>query len=245
MFAPHDPVMHALLGDCYRALGNWPEARTAYQSAIQWNPSSSGLHHSLGMAHYELQEYAPAATHLRTALTVRKDDLPTLRAAAKSLRRTGMLSEAVEISKRILALDPRDSGTYNNLGISDAFHPLSHHQNNPASLEKLSRINLFHIQLLAYYLEKLRATQDGESNLLDQLVLLYGSGMGDSNLHDPRDLPILLLGGGAGTLKGGRHLQYAKETKLTNLYLTLLNKVGVPAEHIGDSTGAVEHLFDA
>ena len=135
--------------------------------------------------------------------------------------------------------------TFPELGVPEPHHPLSHHQNNPASLEKLSRINLFHIQLLTYYLEKLKATQDGDSNLLDQIVLLYGSGMGDSNLHDPRDLPILLLGGGAGSLKGGRHLQYPKETKLTNLYFTLLNKVGVPAEHIGDSTGAVEHLFDA
>lgn len=135
--------------------------------------------------------------------------------------------------------------TFPELGVPDPHHPLSHHQNDPAKLEKLSRVNLFHIQLLTYYLDKLRSTQDGDSSLLDQLVLLYGSGMGDSNLHDPRDLPILLLGGGGGTLKGGRHLQYPKETRLTNLYYTLLNKVGVPVERIGDSTGAVEHLFDA
>lgn len=135
--------------------------------------------------------------------------------------------------------------TFPELGVPDPHHPLSHHQNDPAKLEKLSRINVFQLQLFAYYLERLQATQDGDSTLLDQTLLLYGSGMGDSNLHDPRDLPILLAGGGAGTLKGGRHLRYPKETPLTNLYLTLLGKLEVPVERIGDSTGKVEHLFDA
>jgi hypothetical protein len=135
--------------------------------------------------------------------------------------------------------------TYPELGVPDPHHPLSHHQNDPAKLAKLTRINVFHLGLFTYYLEKLRSTPDGDSNLLDQLLLVYGSGMGDSNLHDPRDLPILLAGGGTGRLEGGRHLRYAKGTPLTNMYLTVLNKLGVPVERIGDSTGAIAHLTGA
>ncbi len=133
--------------------------------------------------------------------------------------------------------------TYPEIGVPDPHHPLSHHQNDPQKLDKLGRINTLHLQLFAYYLEKLRSTPDGDGSLLDHMVLLYGSGMGDSNLHDPRNLPILVVGG-AGQITGGRHVKYAKETPLTNLYMTVLNKVGVPVERIGDSTGSVEHLSD-
>jgi hypothetical protein len=132
--------------------------------------------------------------------------------------------------------------TYPELGVPDPHHPLSHHQDDPAKLEKLSRINVFHTQLFAYYLDKLKSTIDGDGTLLDQVTILYGSGMGNSNLHDPRHLPLLVAGGGAGTLTGGRHLRYANETPLTNLYVTLLGKVGVPIERIGNSTGPIEHL---
>jgi hypothetical protein len=132
--------------------------------------------------------------------------------------------------------------TYPELGVPDPHHPLSHHQNDPAKLEKLARVQVFHLELLAYYLEKLKTTADGDSNLLDQMVMLYGSGMGDSNLHDPRNLPILVLGGGAGRIRGGRHLRFPKETPLTNLYMSLLSTVGVPVERIGDSTGTMSEL---
>jgi hypothetical protein len=132
--------------------------------------------------------------------------------------------------------------TYPEIGVPDPHHPLSHHQNDPQKLEKLSRVNILHAQLFAYYLEKLASTPDGDGTLLDQIVLLYGSGMGDSNLHDPRNLPMLIAGGGAGRISGGRHVRYPKETPLTNLYMTMLEKVGVPVERIGDSTGALELL---
>jgi hypothetical protein len=132
--------------------------------------------------------------------------------------------------------------TYPEIGVPDPHHPLSHHQNDPAKLAKLARVNVLHMELLRYYLEKLKATPDGDATLLDQIVLLYGSGMGDSNLHDPRNLPILVAGGGAGRIRGGRHVRYPKGTPLTNLYMTMLHNVGVPAESIGDSTGEIEHL---
>jgi len=136
------------------------------------------------------------------------------------------------------------SRTYPEIGVPDQHHPLSHHQNDPQKLDKLTKINTFHVSLLAYYLGKLKATPDGDGTLLDHVMLVYGSGMSNSNLHVPHKLPILLVGGGAGQVQGGRHLRFAEGTPLTNLYLTVLNKVGVPVERVGDSTGALQHLSD-
>ena len=132
--------------------------------------------------------------------------------------------------------------TFPEIGVPDQHHPLSHHQNNPERLEKLTRVQMFQTGLLAYYLERLAATADGDGSLLDQITLLYGSGMSNSNLHIPLGLPILVAGGGAGTLKGGRHLRYPEGTPLANLYQTLLSKLGVPVERIGDSTGTFREL---
>ena len=134
--------------------------------------------------------------------------------------------------------------TFPEIDVPDPHHPLSHHRNNPESLQKLTKINTLHAQLLAYYLEKLRATPDGDGSLLDQMTILYGSGMSNSNLHLPLGLPILLAGGGAGQLQGGRHLRYAEGTPLANLYMTVVNKLGVPVERVGDSTGELNHLSD-
>ena len=134
--------------------------------------------------------------------------------------------------------------TYPEIGVPDAHHALSHHENKPESLVKLTKIGSYHTELFAYYLEKLRITSDGEKSLLDQVMVLYGSGMSNSNLHNIQKLPILLAGGGAGQLRGGRHIQYADETPLTNLYLTLLSKLDVPVGRIGDSTGELPYLSD-
>jgi len=136
------------------------------------------------------------------------------------------------------------SRTYPEIGVPDQHHPLSHHQNDPQKLEKLTRVNTFHTQLFAQYLEKLGATPDGDGTLLDHVTIIYGSGMSNSNLHIPHKLPILLVGGGAGQINGGRHLRYPDGTPLTNLYMTVLTKVGVPMERIGDSTGELKHLSD-
>jgi len=132
--------------------------------------------------------------------------------------------------------------TYPEVGVRDPHHPLSHHSYNPESLKKLAKINVFHLGLVAYYLERLKSTPDGDGSLLDHMMLFYGSGMGDSHLHAPRDLPVLLAGGGSGTLKSGRHIRCAEGTPLSNLYLTILNKMGVPAESIGDSTGQMHEI---
>jgi hypothetical protein len=133
---------------------------------------------------------------------------------------------------------------YPQIGIPEPHHPLTHHQNDAAKMEKCTAIQLYHVALFAAYLEKLRATPDGDGTLLDHMLLLYGGGISNSDRHTHGPLPTLLLGGGAGMLKGGRHLVYPNDTPLTNLQLTLLNKMGVPMEKLGDSTGQISELSD-
>ena len=134
--------------------------------------------------------------------------------------------------------------TYPQIGVPDPHHALSHHENKRESLEKLTKVGTYHTTLFSYYLEKLRDTPDGDGTLLDQVMVLYGSGMSNSNLHNIQKLPIVLAGGGAGRLRGGRHIRYPDETPLTNLYMTLLGKLGVPVERVGDSTGELQQLSD-
>ena len=122
-------------------------------------------------------------------------------------------------------------------GIRDPFHNLSHHSNVPDNIARLAQLNQYHVKTFAYLLEKLRDTPDGDGTLLDHSLLLYGSGMSNSNQHDHAPLPIVLAGGAAGKLKGGRHIQVAPKTPLSNLLLAMLHKLGVPAESFGDSTG--------
>jgi hypothetical protein len=129
---------------------------------------------------------------------------------------------------------------YPELGVNDAHHPTSHHQNDPVKLANLTKINIFHATLFAYYLDRLRATADGDGSLLDNMMIIYGAGMSDSQRHAHTNLPVMLMGGGSGHLKGGRHLKYPDDTPLANLHLTLLDKLGVPLTEIGDSNGRIQ-----
>ncbi|MYH29495.1 MAG: DUF1552 domain-containing protein [Acidobacteria bacterium] len=132
--------------------------------------------------------------------------------------------------------------TYPELGIPDPHHGLSHHQNRPEQMAKLAKLNQHHISQIAYFMEKLAATPDGDGTLLDQVLIQYGCGISDGNQHLHVNLPVLVAGGAAGRIKGGRHLRVAEETPLTNLQLAVLEKLGVPTEKLGDSTGVVKHL---
>jgi hypothetical protein len=134
--------------------------------------------------------------------------------------------------------------TYPEIGIPDPHHPLSHHGNDPAKIERLSKINAFHVSLFAEFLIKLAATHDGPGSLLDHSLLLYGSGMGNPNVHDHINLPLIVAGGAAGGMKGNRHLRFEKTTPLANLHLTLLDKVGVKLDRFADSKGKVDELFE-
>ena len=133
---------------------------------------------------------------------------------------------------------------YPQIGINEPHHPLTHHQNDAAKMAKCTVIQTYHVRLFVSYLEKLQATPDGDGTLLDNVLLLYGGGISNSDRHTHGPLPTLLVGGGAGTLQGGRHLVYPADTPLTNLQLTLLHKMGVPAERLGDSTGRFSELSD-
>ncbi|MDA7683659.1 DUF1552 domain-containing protein [bacterium] len=132
--------------------------------------------------------------------------------------------------------------TYAEIGVPDSHHPTSHHRDDPTLYEKVTKINEFHTSLFAYYLDKLDATPDGNGSLLDNLLMLYGAGMSDSNRHDNTGLPLVLLGGGSGSVKGGRHLRYKEGTPISNLHLTMLDKMGLPLENLVNSTGPLNLL---
>jgi len=133
--------------------------------------------------------------------------------------------------------------TYPEIGVSDPHHPLTHHGNNPEKIARMAKINAFHVSLFAYYIDKLKSTPDGDGTLLDHSVVLYGSGMGNPNVHDHVNLPVIVAGGGAGRMKGGRHISYAEPTPLANLHLTLLEKVGVRLDTFADSQGTINELL--
>jgi hypothetical protein len=133
--------------------------------------------------------------------------------------------------------------TYPEIGVPDPHHPLTHHGGKNDWVAKVTKINEFHTALFATFVEKMKATPDGDGSLLDHSIIVYGSGLADGDRHTHDDLPVLLLGGGGG-FSAGQHIVYAKDTPMTNLYLTLADRMGVRPESIGDSTGRVEHLTD-
>ncbi len=126
---------------------------------------------------------------------------------------------------------------YPQIGVPEAHHPLSHHNNVPELIAQMSKINRYHTQLFSRYLAKLRATPDGDGSLLDHMTILYGSGISNSTKHSGDNLPLLVVGGGAGRLKGGRHLTYSGQPSMANLLVTLMDKLDVPVERLGGSTG--------
>ena len=133
--------------------------------------------------------------------------------------------------------------TYPEIGVPDPHHPLTHHGNDPDKIARMAKINAFHVSLFAYYLEKLKATPDGDGTLLDHSLVLYGSGMGNPNIHDHVNLPVIIAGGAAGRVKGGRHIRYAEPTPLANLHLTLLERAGVRMDAFADSRGKIDELL--
>ncbi len=133
--------------------------------------------------------------------------------------------------------------SYPEIGVPDPHHPLSHHGDHPAKIERMSKINAFHVSLFAEYLGKLKATPEGNGSLLDNVLILYGSGIGNPNVHDHTNLPVIVAGGASGGMKGNRHIRFQEATPLANLHLTLLDKVGVELDSFADSTGKVAELF--
>jgi len=134
--------------------------------------------------------------------------------------------------------------TYREIGVPDPHHGISHHRGDEALIQKLAQINKYHIEQLAKFLDRLRSTQEGDGSLLDRTMVVYGSGISDGNKHLHHDLPVLAVGKGNGAWKTGRHLTYQGETPMTNLFVTMLDRMGVPAEKLGDTNGKLQELTD-
>ena len=153
-----------------------------------------------------------------------------------------VLAFRAEITRVATLMYARDTSgaVYPQSGIRDGFHVASHHSNNRANMDKFALINKYHVEMLAYFLDKLKSTPDGDGNLLDHSMVLYGSSMSNGNQHDHDPLPVVLAGGASGQLTGGRHMTYAPHTPMSNLLLTMLDKLGIQADKHGDSTGKLE-----
>ncbi len=151
-----------------------------------------------------------------------------------------------DLTRVVTLMYSREGGnrTYRSIGVPDAHHGLSHHQNDPERMTRLQLIDRHHVAMLAYFLAKLQDAQDENGSLLDHSMVVYGSSLSDSNAHTHDNLPTLLAGGGSGRLRGGRHLRYPDGTPMTNLFLTMLDKLGSHRDQVGDSTGMIEHLSD-
>lgn len=137
----------------------------------------------------------------------------------------------------------QNNRTYPEIGVPDPHHPTSHHGGNPEKIAMIAKINTFHVSLFSDFLQKMKATPDGDGSLLDHSVYMYGSGIGNPSIHDHENLPILVAGGAASGLRGGRHIRYQKSANLANLHLTLLDRVGVHVDSFMDSSGKIEDLF--
>ena len=135
--------------------------------------------------------------------------------------------------------------SYKNIGVPEGHHSLSHHGNDGGKQQKIKKINRFHMDQFAYLMKKLKASREGSYSLLDNSMVLYGSGIGDGNRHNHHELPIILLGKGGGTIKPGRHVRYPKNTPLNNLYLAMLERMGAPCKKLGDSTARLSNLYSA
>jgi hypothetical protein len=153
-----------------------------------------------------------------------------------------VLAFRAEITRVATLMYARDTSgaVYPQSGIRDGFHVASHHSNNRANMDKFALINKYHVEMLAYFLDKLKSTPDGDGNLLDHSMVLYGSSMSNGNQHDHDPLPVVLAGGASGQLNGGRHMTYAPHTPMSNLLLSMLDKLGIQSDKHGDSTGKLD-----
>jgi hypothetical protein len=215
----------------------------------------AGLENTLGSSdRTKLSEYLEAVRELEQRIHIaerrgaeselslpdRPTDIPdTFEEHAKLMFDLQVVAYQADITRVMTMLLARETSplTYENIGVPEQHHSCSHHLNNPKLIARKAKIDQYHVQLLGYFLKRLRDTPDGDGSLLDHSMVLYGGGLGNGNIHDHLNLPCLLAGGAAGQLEGGRHLAYPDKTPMTNLLLSMLDKVGVPTpEKIGDST---------
>jgi len=196
----------------------------------------------------ELEQRIQRAREIKNAKPTFKPDMPTPSGIPKDVaEHIRLMSDLLVLAfqadlTRVVTFPFANDGSnrpYPALSVPEGHHELSHHQNDPRKQAKIKKINRFHIEQLAYLLGKLKSVQEGDKTLLDQVMLVYGSGIGDGNRHNHDDLPILMAGHGGGTVKCGRHLKFAKDTPLMNLYLAMFDRLGCPTKSFGDSTGVL------
>ncbi len=204
----------------------------------------------------KLTEYLDAIRDVERGIQMAEEqsarELPTLERPAgvpatftehaKSMYDLQVLAYQTDMTRVITFMTGREFGgrTYPEIGIPEGHHPLTHHQYKQDKIDKVIKINIYQAKHFAYYLEKLRSTPDGDGSLLDHMVILYGGSLSDGNLHLHDNLPILLVGGGAGRIKGGRHVRVPKDTPMPNLLLSILDITGVHMDSLGDSNGKLD-----
>jgi hypothetical protein len=153
------------------------------------------------------------------------------------------LSNMTRVATMLMATE-QSTRPYREIGVAEGHHGLTHHQGDREKIEKVTRINRFHVELFTYLLAKLKATPDGDGSLLDHSMIVYGSGLSDGNRHLHENLPTVLAGRGCGTLKTGRHVKYSAGTPMANLFVAMLDRMGIPTDKIGDSDGELGYLAD-
>jgi len=252
-------VFETLFGDAGSTERAAREARLQQHKSIldSVNEKLAGLRKSLGpQDQVRVEEYADSIRdverRIQTAEAQSEIELPTFSqpqgappvfedhlALMLDLQLLALRSDLTRVITFMLSKE-QSARPYPQIGVPEAHHPLSHHNDVPDLVEKLSKINRYHVELFSGYLAKLHATPDVDGSLLDHMTILYGAGISNSNEHSGVDLPILVMGGGAGTLRGGRHLHYSDKPNNANLLVTLMDKMGVPVEHLGASTGKMD-----
>jgi hypothetical protein len=254
-------LFERMYGDIDTSIDAATRARRAmYRNSIldMTRDETSRLESSLGAADkHKIDEYLSTIREVEKRIQAiesgdQKAPVPTIEKPAgipaeftdhaKIMYDLQVLAMQQDLSRIITFVVGREGSvrTYEQIGIPDPHHPLSHHRNNPVSLEKLTQINTYHMQLFAYFLDKLSKTPDGDGMLLDHSTILYGCGHSDSNRHLHTNLPVVMIDGFKKDLTGGKHIKAAPETPLANLYLTIMDRMGVHHDSFGDSTGRLD-----
>jgi hypothetical protein len=249
-------VFEKLFGDSGSTERGAREMRLRQHKSIldSVNEKLSGLKRALGpQDQLKVDEYAESVRdverRIQRAEEQRDVELPTIEqpqgvppvfedhlALMLDLQLLALQSDLTRVITFMISKE-QSARPYPQIGVPEAHHPLSHHGDVPELIAHMSKINRYHTELFSKYLTKLRATPDGDGSLLDHMTIMYGSGISNSNRHSGDNLPILVVGGGAGTLKGGRHLNYPDKPSLANLLVTLMDKLDVPVDKLGGSTG--------
>ena len=194
----------------------------------------------------KLSEYLDSVRDIERRIEVaeQQSSRDTFEEHAKLMFDLQVLAFQADLTRMITFMMGREKTErpYPEIGVPDAHHPLTHHGGDRQKIEKVVQIEALHSKVFAYYLNKLQSTPDGEGSLLDHLIITYGSAISEGNGHSVNDLPALIAGGGAGMIKGGRHIRYPKDTPISNLQLTLLDKLGFRVENFGDSDGRLDLL---